>query len=177
MGMLDSARRKVRDWTTSDENIQGSPKTKIKELSAALGNLTPQERERNVEHVKAYLDYYYITHQGEKKIPAEMQTAFQQLAEQSNRLTAVENARLVLQQYGGPPTRETIHESLERSAHQRAKEFSQYRIEPLTTREMSWKDLHPQQEKSQAQKQGQSQEQKQARTNKRSNGQGMEISA
>src|SRR5690349_14087355 len=101
MGMLDDARRKMRDWATSDENIQGSPKTKIKELSAALGNLTPQERERNVQHVKAYLDYYYITHQGEKKIPLEIQKDFRQMVEQSNRLTAVENARLVLQQYGG----------------------------------------------------------------------------
>jgi hypothetical protein len=176
MGMLDDARRKVKDWTTSDENIQGAPKAKIRELSSALGPMTPQERERNIQHVKAYLDYYYIVHQGEKKIPAEIQKDFRQMVEQSNRLTAVENARVVLQQYGGAPTRETLNESLERSAHQRAKEFSQYRIEPLTTREMFWKDLHPQQEKSQAQKQGQSQEQKQARTNKRSNGQGMEIS-
>jgi hypothetical protein len=177
MGMFDEARRKAKDWTTSDENIQGSPKTKVRDLAAALPQLTPQERQRNIEHVKAYLDYYYVAHQGEKKIPVEVHKEFSKMVEQSNRLTAVENARVVLQQYGGAPTRDTLHESLERSAHQRAKEFSQYRIEPLTSREMSWKDLHPQQEKFQGQKQGQSQEQKQARTNKRSNGQGREISA
>src|SRR4051794_23239301 len=126
MGMLDDARRKMKDWTTLDEDIQGSPKTKIKEFSAALSQLTPQERQRNVEHVKAYLDYYYVAHQGEKKIPAEVHKEFSKIVEQLNRLTAVENARVVLLQYGGPPTRETIENSLERSASQRAKEFYQY---------------------------------------------------
>src|SRR4051794_17325978 len=114
MGMLDNARRKVKDWTTPDENIQGTPKEKVRELSAVLGQLTPQERERSVQHVKAYLDYYFVTHQGEKRVPAEMQKDFRQLVEQSNRLTAVDNARVVLQQYGGPPTRDTLNESLER---------------------------------------------------------------
>jgi hypothetical protein len=37
--MLDDARRKMKDWTTTDENIQGSPKTKIQDLSAALAQL------------------------------------------------------------------------------------------------------------------------------------------
>lgn len=163
MGMLDDARRKMKDWTTSDENIQGSPKTKIKELSEALSQLTPQERQRNIEHIKAYLDYYYVAHQGEKKIPVEVHKEFSKMVEQSNRLTAVENARMVLQQYGGPPTRETIENSLERSANQRAREFSQYRVEPLTSREMSWRDLQPQQDRKQEQAQTQTQERTQIR--------------
>ena len=163
MGMLDDARRKMKDWTTTDENIQGSPKTKIQDLSAALAQLTPQERQRNIEHVKAYLDYYYVTHQGEKKIPVEVHKEFSKMVEQSNRLTAVENARIVLQQYGGAPTRDTLHESLERSANQRAKEFSQYRIEPITSREMSWRDLQPQQDRKQEQGQAQTQERTQTR--------------
>ena len=164
MGMLDDARRKVKDWTTSDENIQGSPKAKIKDLSEALPQLTPQERQRNIEHVKAYLDYYYVAHQGEKKIPLEVHKEFSKMVEQSNRLTAVENARVVLQQYGGAPSRETIENSLERSAHQRAKEFSQYRVEPITSREMSWRDLQPQQDRKQEQAQTQTQERTQTRT-------------
>ena len=177
MGMLDNARRWMKDRTTSDENIQGTPKDKIRELQTVLGQMTPPERERNIQHVKAYLDYYYIVHQGEKKLPLDQQRDFRHLVEQSNRLSAVELARMVLQQHGGAPTRETIEQSLERPAQQRDKEFSQYRMEPLTSREMSWKDLHPQQEKAKGQKQENSQEQKQARTNKRSNGQGMEVSA
>jgi hypothetical protein len=66
MGLLDAARRKLNDWTTSDENVDGIPKDKIRDLRSALGQMTKEERERNVQHVKAYIDYYYVTHQGER---------------------------------------------------------------------------------------------------------------
>jgi hypothetical protein len=164
MGMLDSARRKMRDLTTTDENISGTPKEKIRELSAALSDLTPQERQRNLEHIKAYTDYYYVGHQREK-VPAEIQQAVNSLHKESNRLAVVDQAREVLQKHGGPPTRETLIDSLERSGHQ------------LAHREMSWKDLHPQQEKAQSQKQENSREHKQEQKQSRSRGPGMEISA
>jgi hypothetical protein len=176
MGMLDSARRKMRDLTTTDENISGTPKEKIRELSAALSDLTPQERQRNLEHVKAYTDYYYVGHQRER-VPTEIQQAVNSLHKESNRLAVVDQARDVLQKHGGPPTRETLIDSLERSGHQRERESAQYRVEPLVHREMSWKDLHPQQEKAQGQKQENSREHKQEQKQSRSRGQGMEISA
>jgi hypothetical protein len=176
MGMLDNARRWMNDRTTSDENIQGTPKEKIRELSEALPRLTAEERSRSLEHVKAYTDYYYAGHQREQ-VPPEIRQQVNAIHKEANRLAVVDQAREVLQKYGGPPTRETLVNSLERSSHQRERESTQYRVEPLIHREMTWKDLHPQQEKSQAQTQGQSQEQKQEKKQSRSRGQGMEISA
>ena len=59
MAFLDQARRYLKDRMTQDENIDGKPRDKIRDLSAALHHLSPTERKLNLEHVTAYVDYYY----------------------------------------------------------------------------------------------------------------------
>jgi hypothetical protein len=93
-----------------------------------------------------------------------MNRAFREIAEKSNRLTLVENARLALELRGGPPTNRTIQESLERSAAQRAQMIEQYAVKPTLSQELSWRDLQPQQGRKQEQGQVQVQERTQSRT-------------
>jgi hypothetical protein len=174
MGMRDNARRNLRDWTTSDENIIGkpgervgaferSPEYKISKLSQALPKMTSEERAKNLQDLRTYIDYYHIVHQGEKQVPIEMNRAFREIAEKSNRLTLVENARLALELRGGPPTNRTIQESLERSAAQRAQTIEQYAVKPTLGQEWTWRDLQPQQDRKQGQVQVQVQERTQTR--------------
>jgi uncharacterized protein YdiU (UPF0061 family) len=121
MALVEEARRWVKDQFVQDENVNGRPQGKIRELSDALVHLTPAERKRNVEHLKAYVDYYYQGHHNEA-VPAEIRQQLGRLDRQVERLNTVDQARQILQKYGGPPTKETVAESLERSARQREKE-------------------------------------------------------
>src|SRR4051794_33155582 len=121
MPVIDNARRWLRDRTTTDENINGRPQDKIRALYDALVHLTPEERNRNLEHIKAYSDYYFQGHQREQ-VPAEIKQSYIALSKEASRLNTVDQAREVLFKYGGPPTRETIENSLERSVQQREKQ-------------------------------------------------------
>jgi hypothetical protein len=117
MPLLDSTRRWIRDRTTDDELIQGKPIDKIESLSRVIVHLASEERQKNLEHLKAYIDYYYQGHHREQ-VPPETKQAFNNLSKEVSRLNVVDQAREILQQYGGPPTKETIQNSLERSAQQ-----------------------------------------------------------
>ena len=121
MALVDHARRWVKDRMTQDENINGKPRDKIRNLSDAVHHMTPTERKRNLEHVNAYVEYYYQGHHKEA-VPHEVRNELRSLNRQVERLNTVDQAREVLQKYGGPPTKETVADSLERSVRERAKE-------------------------------------------------------
>ena len=55
-------------------------------------------------------------------VPKEIRDSLQQLDKRAERLSVVDAARDVVIKYGGPPSRATIAESLERSAQERTKE-------------------------------------------------------
>jgi hypothetical protein len=163
MGMLASTRRWMHDRMTSDENISGTPKEKINDLNQALPQLTPEERSRNLQHLRAYVDYYHWGHQREA-VPVATQRSFDALLKEAHRLNAVDQARTILYQHGGPPTRETVTTSLERSSQQREKQLAQAvqngtpPIQQTTAGyrpgvEFSWRDLQPKVEQKQEQKQ------------------------
>lgn len=176
MGLNDSMRRWMNDRRTQDEYIDGTPRSKIRDLAAVLPHIGPDERQSRLEHLRGYINYYYLGHQREA-VPMYIGRAFNRMDREATRLSAVDQARAVLQKYGGPPTRLTLEESLERSATQRSKEFAQMKAGPAVQREMSWTDLHPKQEAAQVQNVEQAHGQKQEQKQKRSQGQGMEISA
>jgi hypothetical protein len=123
MALVEETRRWVKDRLVEDENVNGRPHAKIRELSDALVHLTPGERKRNVEHLKAYVDYYYQGHHNEA-VPVAVRHELGRIDRQIERLNTVDQARHILQKYGGPPTKETVAESLQRSALQRGKELS-----------------------------------------------------
>lgn len=117
--MFDNARRWVKDqFARQDELIEGTPQHKIRETYATLRDLTPAERTRAVEHVQAYATYY---HQGRHNefVPTDTARAIYELQRFSERLTRVDEARGILERYGGAPSQRTLAESLDRSRKER----------------------------------------------------------
>jgi len=55
-------------------------------------------------------------------VPPEVRHELRSLHRQVEKLNTVDQAREVLQKYGGPPTKETVADSLERSVRERTKE-------------------------------------------------------
>lgn len=118
MPILDDVRRWVKDRTTRDEYIEGTPSEKIGQLYQNLSHMTPSERDKGVEHIKAYATYYYKGHHNEP-IPKEQIQQLYSLERRAHQLNDVDAARETLHRYGGPPTSDTIRESLERSETER----------------------------------------------------------
>ena len=121
MGVIDYSRRWLKDQLTHDENIDGTPEEKIKFLTANLKGMTVQERRTQVEHLKAYVDYYYVGHQNEA-VPPKTKEEMRQLERTAEKMNLLDMALKTLDKFGGPPTRETVLDAVERSYKERAKE-------------------------------------------------------
>jgi hypothetical protein len=121
MGMLDDARRWVTDRLSHDEYINGTPKEHMRTVDESLSQLSPNERLRNVAHVRAYSEYYYQGRHRES-VPAEVRQQFAEMDRRIERLNAVDAARETLTGYGGPPSRDTVAESIDRSIKERQRE-------------------------------------------------------
>ncbi|HEX4772241.1 MAG TPA: hypothetical protein VH351_15500 [Bryobacteraceae bacterium] len=119
MAVLDDARRWIKDQFVTDEHVTMTPKAALRQLETALVDLSPGERQRNIEHLRHYADSYYLGRHRET-VPREVLAAFSELTREATRLNAVDRARELVASYGGPPTRQTLADSLERSARQRA---------------------------------------------------------
>jgi hypothetical protein len=119
MAVIDDTRRWLKDQFVSDEHITITPKQAIRQLETALPDLSPSERARNIDHLKNYADSYYLGRHREA-VPREVAATFAQLSKEAARLDVVDRAREVVASYDGPPTRQTIADSLERSAEERA---------------------------------------------------------
>lgn len=115
MPIFDDVRRWVKDrFGSHDENINGTPHHWMRKAQEAFPEYSQAERQRNLEHLRAYATYYYKDH-----VPAEIRQELTTMEHTAERLNAVDQARVVLEKYGGPPSRETIAESLERSMKER----------------------------------------------------------
>jgi hypothetical protein len=119
MAVIDDTRRWLKDQFVTDEHITMTPKKAIRQLETALPDLSPSERARNIDHLRNYADSYYLGRHREA-VPREVTATFAQLSKEAARLDIVDRAREVVASYGGPPTRQTIADSLERSAQERA---------------------------------------------------------
>lgn len=123
MPMLDEARRRIRDYFSHDEQITVRPAIAIQEIAANLSSMTAKERSRNVEHIKAYADLYYQGRHNEN-VPGDVREQLRFLERRTERLNTVDAARAIVEMYGGPPSRETVIESLERSEKERSRDRS-----------------------------------------------------
>lgn len=123
MPFLQDTRRWIKDQFSHDEMITISPKKLLPDIENNLDKLTPKERTRMVQHIQAYSDLYYVGRHKET-IPDEVREQLRTLERRTERLNTVDEARRILHQYGGPPTRTTVQDSLDRSYKERAKEFS-----------------------------------------------------
>lgn len=118
MAFLDDARRWVRDRFSSDEYINGTAKEHLANALASLPSMSHKERQHSIDHVTAYSEYYY-RHHGEV-VPGDMRQQLSAAGKRVEQLNALDSAREVLKQYGGPPSKYTVSESLERSAKELA---------------------------------------------------------
>jgi hypothetical protein len=130
MPTLSDARRWLKDQFSHDEQISGSPKPIIREAEKRLDKMNSDERTRTITHLKAYADLYYQGRHNEN-VPTEVQTKFQEMQQRIDRLNSVDKARQVVQQYGGPPTKQTVLDSLSRTYQQRVKDYHLSRSGPI----------------------------------------------
>jgi len=119
MALTNSAGRWVKDRLSNDPDIKETPERGAKRLAEAIEQLSAEERQKNLQHLRAYSDLYY---QGRHNmaVPKEMTEELKRLEERAQRLNTVDRARTVVQQFGGPPSEESLKEALERSQRQRA---------------------------------------------------------
>lgn len=112
--MLAETKRWIVDRFSQDEDITVHPKKSLAAVETDLARLSPAERNRLIEHVKAYADLYY---QGRHNVavPEDVRARLGALERRAVRLNTVDAASEIVAKYGGPPTRETVIESLERS--------------------------------------------------------------
>jgi len=118
MALTDSAGRWVKDRLSDDPDIKETPEKSAKRLAGAIEKLSAEERQKNLQHLRAYSDLYY---QGRHNmaVPKEMTEELKRLEERAQRLNTVDRARGVVQQFGGPPSEQSLNEALERSQAQR----------------------------------------------------------
>lgn len=123
MAISDELKRWTKDRFSRDENITVTPAKALKSVDEILSELSSTERRRNIEHLKAYADLYY---QGRHNmdLPKDVRDNITQLEKRAERLNVVDIAKDLVTKYGGPPSRQTIAESLERSAQERGRDIS-----------------------------------------------------
>lgn len=129
--MFDNARRWINDqFSKPDELIEGTPQQKIQETRETLQGLTPTERTRAIEALQSYATYY---HQGRHNefVPPDTAREIYQMRQYSERLGRVDEAKTVLERYGGAPSQRTLAEALERSQ----KERESMRVKPAAVQE------------------------------------------
>ncbi len=115
---LEEVKRWAKDRLSHDEQISIHPNKAISSVNDVLTQLSASERKKNIENVKAYADLYYQGRHN-RDVPKEVQQRIDQLEKRAERAHVVDQARQVIAAYGGPPTKETIAASLERSQQER----------------------------------------------------------
>jgi hypothetical protein len=130
MARADELKRWIKDRLSRDEDITVHPTKALQMVEQALPDLSATERQRNLDHVKAYADLYY---QGrhDVEVPNEIRGIIDSLAKRAERLNVVDTAREIVVKLGGPPSRQTIQESLQRSGQARNAEKT---LEPAQRR-------------------------------------------
>lgn len=104
MPILDDARRWLVDRAQkNDEAITITPKESLRGVDQKLLHMSAPERERTINHLKAYADLYYVGRHNEP-VPADVQASLKNLETRSEKLAIVDQAKVVLAQYGGPPS-------------------------------------------------------------------------
>jgi hypothetical protein len=115
MGRFADTRRWIKDqFYRNDEDIQGSPKPALQFAQRNLLQMSAEERSQTVQHLNSYARLYYNGRHNER-IPHEVERGLISIERRADRLNAVDQAREVVKKYGGPPTKETILDSLHRS--------------------------------------------------------------
>jgi hypothetical protein len=123
MPLLDNMRRWIKDQREHDEQITIRPSKSLDVIEQNLLEMNAAERNRSVEHIKAYADLYYQGRHNEA-VPVEIRERVHNLETRAIRLNTVDAAREVVAKYGGPPTEATVQESLERSYKEREHDWS-----------------------------------------------------
>jgi hypothetical protein len=124
MSLFRDAKRWVKDRFSHDDGITVTPKVSIHHAEKYLGQMNATERERTLKHLQAYSTLYYQGRHNEK-VPFEVRTKLQAMERRIERLNTVDQARKIVEQYGGPPTRQTVMDSLTRTAKQQVEEYKQ----------------------------------------------------
>lgn len=124
------------EFFSHDEHNEGNPKGVMKELRNSMANLTPEERNKQLQHITSYVDYYYGGIHS-MRTPHDVARETRQLGESIARLNTVDAARETLERLGGAPTRETIRDAVERSLNERSRDRqnSQPTAEKIRTQE------------------------------------------
>ncbi len=114
MAATDDLKRWFKDQVSRDPDLAETPGTIAAKLAPVMDQLSSEERRNNLAHLRAYSDLYY---QGRHNmaVPKEMTDQIRQLEQRAQRLETVDQAREIVQSFGGPPSERTIAESLERS--------------------------------------------------------------
>src|SRR5664279_2236970 len=121
MPLVDNARRWLRDRFAGDDGITVHPKVGLREVEANLANMTPAERQRNIQHVRAYASLYYQGRHNEFT-PDDVVQTINRMDARAQRLDGVDRARQIVNEYGGPPSRQTVMDALDRSHQERLRE-------------------------------------------------------
>ena len=137
---LEEVKRWAKDRLSHDEQISIHPSKAITSVNDVLVQLSASERKKNIENVKAYADLYY---QGRHNmdVPKEVQQRIEQLEKRAERANVVDQARQTIAAYGGPPTKETIAASLERSRQERSLEQAPAAVKNTTNEKSHEKGL------------------------------------
>lgn len=117
--MFDTARRWINNQIAKpDELIEGTPQQAIRATHETLKGLTPDERTKAIDALQAYATYY---HQGRNNefVPPETARQIYQERQYAERLGRVDEAKAVLERYGGAPFQRTLTDALERSQKER----------------------------------------------------------
>ena len=117
--MANALGRWAKDLISHDEQIAEKPQNTLRDLSAVIEHMTADERKRNLEQLRA-VSVIYFQGRHNMDFPPEFKHDLKALEKRAERLNEVDTARATLQKLGGPPTIETIYESLERSEKARA---------------------------------------------------------
>ena len=120
---LEVVGRRIRDAMRRDDELRERPEKTLARLNEAVDKLTPADRSSQLEHLRAARDVYFIGRHNMQP-PYEFRVALAALEKRVERLNTVERAREVLVRFGGPPTKETIQEALDRSASERMQKLA-----------------------------------------------------
>lgn len=99
----------------NDERVGDNPNSLIKKAERESARMSPDERQKSLEHIAAGLDTYYIGRHRMEHPPSDVIKDYQKLSQRVATLNRLNAAEQVLAKYGGPPTSKTLENSIERS--------------------------------------------------------------
>lgn len=135
MGLLADCRRSLSDQFMNEEENTGSPKPHLRKLEANLHTLTPTVRLTEIQFLRSYSEKYYKGFHSEATVPSEVAQTFRKLDRQAEKLNVLSAADEVIRRHGGPPTKDTIYEAIDRSEKERiASRMAALTPEPTTHR-------------------------------------------